>query len=346
MDNNTLTQCVLMQHGLTVYEKNQIGTCCYNRTNPSTYKDYTIDPVGCHTCVDQEHAGIKSYRQGANEKYGLDHTHRNPIVLDIIPNRNCNLACKICNEDSSSSWAKLKGLKLNKSYNISINSFTNLLDRYDFSHVQEINFSGGEPFLNNNIVRYVSTFDNRVDFSQCTLRFSTNGSFKPGKQILDFFQKFSLVLARFSLDDVEQGHEYQRWPSRWKEWQTNWQYFVDNAPHNVMMSINRTVSVLNINRLHLLDQWHQQYQQSKFNDPIERIDHFAFGDYSLDYITQQIKDHILHKHGNTSLAWQYIKNRRPCADTGKLQRVITEHDALQGTSLLTFDPELHKLIFL
>jgi hypothetical protein len=342
MGNFTMTkQCVLIQHGL-LWNNGLIGTCCYNPTNPENYSDYNIDPIGCSACIDQENNNVKSYRQGANEKYGLLHNHRNPIVLDFTPNVNCNLTCKICNEHSSSSWAKLKQIKFYKNHNISTGQFKSVFESVDLSNVEEINFSGGEPLLNNNILKYLSTLENRIDFSKCTLRFSTNTTVPLTTKISKFFLKFKLVLARFSIDDVEAGFEYQRYPAKWAQCQHNWQLFLDTMPHNVIPSINRTVSILNIRRLDLLEQWHSSYVQTRFSDPIELIDHFAGGDYSLTHMPLALKEDI--RLNGPMCAWNYVKSREP-GDTTVLQTTIQQHDMMHNTMLEKFDPELYRFIF-
>ena len=335
-------QCVLMQHGLTLSGNSIVGVCCYNQTNPKNYSSLDIDPIGCNACIDQENNNIKSYRQGANEKYGLLHNHRNPIVLDFTPNFNCNLTCRICNEHSSSSWAKLKQIKIYKNYNVTIDRFKSVFEDVDLSNVKEINFSGGEPLLNNSILKYLGTLENRIDFSKCTLRFSTNATVPLTAKVSEFFSKFKLVLTRFSIDDIEAGFEYQRYPAKWDHCKANWQLFLNTMPHNVIPAINRTVSILNIRRLHLLDQWHADYLQTRFSDPIELIDHFAFGDYSLTHIPLLLKEDI-QSNGSTR-AWDYVKSREPGTVTG-LRTAIQQHDMMHNTVLKDFDPELYKFIF-
>jgi organic radical activating enzyme len=336
-------QCVLMQHGLSLVANCNTGICCYNHNNPRTYSSLEIDPVGCKACIDQENNNIKSYRQGANEQYGLLHDHLNPIVLDFVPNFNCNLTCKICNEHSSSSWAKLKQIKIHTNYNVSISKFKSVFEAVDLSNVREINFSGGEPLLNNSILKYISTLENRIDFSKCTLRFSTNATIPLNIKISEFFLKFKLVLARFSIDDIDTGFEYQRYPATWNQCQTNWQLFLDKMPHNAIPSINRTVSVLNIRRLQLLDQWHAGYLTTRFGDSIELIDHFASGDYSLNHMPLALKQDIL-SNGSTR-ARDYVDNREPSNNTTGLQTAIQQHDMMHNTALQDFDPDLYRFIF-
>jgi len=338
-----MTKCVLMQHGLTLWLGNKMGVCCYNQTDPKNYSSYEIDPVGCRACIDQEINGVKSYRQGANEQYGLEHSHRSPIILDIAPNFNCNLTCKICNEDSSSSWAKIKQVKIKKSYNISLEGVQSRLENLDLKYVREINFSGGEPLLNHNIIKYIEPLEHRIDFSQCKLRFSTNATHALSNRLINFLSKFKLVLARFSIDDIEHGFEYQRYPAKWDKCQNNWNLFLESMPHNTIPSINRTVSILNIRRLHLLDNWHKQYLNTRFSDSIELIDHFAVGNYSLFYLTPKLKENI--RLFGYQKAWDYVKNRQTVVDVNLLKQTIHQHDALHNTDLAKFDLELYNIIF-
>jgi hypothetical protein len=336
-------KCVLLKHGLLIKNNSTVGVCCFNQTHPSKYTSYDIDKVGCNTCIVQEENGIKSYRQGVNEEYGLEFDHQHPILIDVVPNNNCNLTCKICNPSSSSSWAKLEQIKIRKNYNMSVSNFKSTLDKFDLSYVKEINFSGGEPLLNDNISKYVGVLEDKIDFSKCKLRFSTNGTYQLTSKISEFFLRFRLVLARFSIDDIDAGFEYQRYPAKWAVCETNWKHFLDTMPHNVIPSINRTVSVLNIRRLHLLDQWHSDFAQTRFEDPIELIDHFAHGNYSLRYIPSDLVEHI--KQSGHSRAWNYLKNFKTTADNRVLKNTILRHDKLHNTNLEEFDPILYRTIF-
>jgi len=342
----TTKQCFLLQHGLSLSKSSAFGTCCYNNTDPQNYSSYDVDPVACRTCLDQESNGIYSYRQGVNQKYGIVHDHRLPMVLELAPNRNCNLTCKICDEYSSSLWAKLKQIKILPDYNLPVDNLLDKFAQWDLSQIQEINFSGGEPFLNNNIVRYLNTLESRIDFANCTLRFVTNGTGVLTKQITNLLKKFKLVQARFSIDDIEIGYEYQRPPAKWIEVESNWKHFLDHMPHNTMAAINRTVSVLNINRLHLLDKWHEDsFKWSRFQDTIELIDHFAFGEYNVDTVPSALKQLIQHEHGVHSRAWNYVKDRTLNENIDVLQETIRYHDKLHNTNMQQFDPKLYKVLF-
>ena len=339
-----MKQCVLMQHGLSIVGTS-IGTCCFNTQDPRIYKNLDIDETHCRACIDQENNGIYSYRQGINQKYGLEHNHKSPIMLEVAPNINCNLACRNCSEKRSSTWAKHKQIKITRDVNTSVDEFLKLFDNVDLSHVQEINFSGGEPLLNNSIVKYLQPLSTQMDFATATLRFSTNGTHTLNHKLEKFFLQFQLVQPQFSLDDVGAGHEYQRWPSTWPEWETNWKDFLARMPHNVMPVINRTVGILNVHRLHYLEQWHENYQHNRFGDPIELRNHFALDEYSLDNITPGLKQ--LASVAPSARSQQYVANRTATVDNlSMLQQHILLQDQIHGTDLKTVDPDLYQVIFL
>jgi pyruvate-formate lyase-activating enzyme len=339
-----MTQCVLIRHGLRVVD-GTFATCCYNNQNPFAATSDDIDPVHCRSCIDQELNGLQSYRQGANQRFGLTHDHASTIVLDITPNRNCNLACRICDEWSSSTWSRIKDISIPKNYNASVEEFSKLFDTVDLSCVEEINFSGGEPLLNNNLTRYLEPFSNRIAFDQITLRFSTNGTIRFEPKMLEFLSRFKLVLARFSIDDVGVAFEYQRWPAKWDQVENNWRHFLKNMPHQTIPALNRTVSLLNIARLSEMDAWAEQYSQTISGDAIELVDHFADGSYSLDHLTEPLKTMVLRRCGEHSKSWQYVARRPVTNSVESVKIAVQQHDQLHGTQLQTQDPELYHAIF-
>jgi hypothetical protein len=344
INDQMMKQCVLMQHGLSIVGT-RIGTCCFNEQNPKIYKNLNIDETHCRACIDQENNGIYSYRQGVNQKYGLEHDHKSPIVLEVVPNINCNLACRNCSETRSSTWAKHKQIKITRDANASVDKFLSLLKEFDLSHVQEIVFSGGEPFLNNSIIKYLQPLSDIMNFDKMLLRFSTNGTHRLTNKMEKFFLQFDLVQPQFSLDDVGPGHEYQRWPSTWVEWESNWKDFLDRMPHNVMPVINRTVGILNIHRLHHLEQWQTNYQFTRFGDPIQIRNHFAFDEHSLDNMTPGLKKLALNAPSANSR--QFVKDRMATTDAvAMLQKHILYQDQIHGTDLKTVDPDLYQAIFL
>jgi len=336
-------KCVLMKHGVYFFKNQLKGPCCYSSSG-LVNQEYQIDPVHCQKCINEEAAGLQSYRQGVNSNYGFDYRENQIISLEITPNVNCNLTCKTCTEVSSTAWAKLKSIPINNSINQSPDDLRNFLSKFDLSKLKIINFSGGEPFLNNNIVKYIKSIEHLVDLSNITLRFSTNGTIRINQKLYDTLSKFKLVLARFSLDDIGEGHEYIRYPSVWTAWESNWEHFINNSPSNVIVSINRTVGILNLNRLNLLNHWHKKYQWTKFNDPIELLDHYCHGELALKNITLKAKNFILDTHGEDSIQYKFIKHISPAVDNQKMLAYIAKLDQYHNTEMKKYDLDWYNAL--
>ena len=124
-------------------------------------------PIECNSCwKDEELSKNQSYREFHNEYYGdyieeaLENTNNDFSLkeiklrrLDIRFDNKCNLKCRICNSDYSTSWymddVKLgrKPKKKTDVYQQSISSkvFDFIIEQ--LKNVDEIFFAGGEPLM-------------------------------------------------------------------------------------------------------------------------------------------------------------------------------------------------------
>ena len=99
---------------------------------------------------------------------------------------------------------------------------------------------------------------------------------------MDLWSQYKLVQIDFSIDDIGQRFEYQRYPAKWTDIVKNLQWFIDHAPHNCMFGVNTTVSILNKHNLDNLNSWLQEnFYMSRFTDPIEHRQQFALGKLAL-----------------------------------------------------------------
>jgi len=235
-------------------------------------------PVGCSACQQAESAGLTSRRIGSNQWYkdnGLDNNQLELVRMDYWTGDTCNLACVICGPNNSSVWKQELGLpiELQKS---TTNKFWHdiQLDQIKFIH-----FNGGEPLLSKEHVRLLEAVP---DKSQVHINYNTNGTVLPTQYLLDLWAKFKLVQLDFSIDDIKQRFQYQRYPAIWQQVVDNLNWFVEHAPHNCMFAINTSVGVLNFYNLNNLDQWLlQNFRTSRFTDPVEYRQQFTAGIFSL-----------------------------------------------------------------
>ena len=129
------------------------------------------------------------------------------LRLDYWTGDLCNLACVICGPQNSSVWKQQLNIPINRRIN-SVNDFwTNL----DLTKIKFVHFNGGEPLLSKEHVKFLHAFPNK---EQVTLNYNTNGTILPGKELNDLWLQFKLVQLDFSIDDIGDRFEYQRWPAK------------------------------------------------------------------------------------------------------------------------------------
>ena len=100
---------------------------------------------------------------------------------------------------------------------------------------------------------------------------------------LNLLKKFQLVQLDFSIDDIGERFEYQRYPAKWSEVVDNLQWFIDNAPHNCMFAVNISVGILNYSNIDNLLRWlKENFHTNRFTDPIEYRQQLVHGIFDLD----------------------------------------------------------------
>lgn len=164
-----------------------------------------------------------SIRQSPGYKKFL-HSHQHqgstttePIDLHIDLGNYCNLACKMCNPQASSTIASQEvrwGIKSSQQYlgsdwtrNTQVweNFKTQLLQ---LNGLRNIHFMGGETLLTDRFEDLVDTMIQHQRFDLC-FSFVTNGTvFKP--QLIEKLKKFSRVGIEVSIETVDEHNSYQR----------------------------------------------------------------------------------------------------------------------------------------
>lgn len=272
----------------------EISPCCISPTQSAKVVDFVNNrylvelrreaatgqlPLACSTCKNAELNGMQSRRQGSNAWYqdqGLYNTDVELIRMDYWTGDVCNLACVICGPYNSSTWKEELGLpvELKKS---SVNQFWKTLD---LSKIQFIHFNGGEPLLSKEHVKFLHAIE---DKSQIHLNYNTNGTVLPSNELINLWQQFRLVQVDFSIDDIGERFEYQRYPAKWLQVSANLQWYIDNAPHNCMFAVNTSVGILNHDNLENLNHWLQKnFHTTRFTDPIEHRQQLTVGDFALE----------------------------------------------------------------
>jgi len=145
------------------------------------------------------------------------HADTHPIDLHIDLGNYCNLACKMCNAQASSTIASQEvkwGNKSSQQYlgtdwtrNTTVwNQFKQQL--LDLPKLNNIHFMGGETLLTDRFEDLVDTMIEHKKFDLC-FSFVTNGTvFRPN--LLDKLKQFRRVGIEVSIETVDEHNAYQR----------------------------------------------------------------------------------------------------------------------------------------
>jgi hypothetical protein len=256
---------------------------------------------GCWECERLEKVGIKSFRHSMIEKFGVQKNLTGPQRIDLLFDRNCNLACRTCSPDSSTFWQK--HLQENKlefgQYSNSTDNFEKIhttLKSLDLSNLGMVQFCGGETLLGNGywqaakaISELVPDAKNKVE-----LGFQTNGTQAIDEKHYETIEKFKLVKFMISIDGINDRFDYLRWPASWNQVVDNIQNLREKLPSNVMFFIQETTSCLNLFYFDEVSNWvRQNFNINREGDPVDHSTQLAIHNYlDVNNITQEYVDAI------------------------------------------------------
>lgn len=242
--------------------------------NCDNYKTIRLDmlngriPNSCKVCHTVEQSGGVSKRQKESSR-GLDYDALTSDDGSIKPDlrhielrlgNHCNLKCRTCNADSSTSWIadynKLKGhVELASGYDFIKShpafSFDWVDDEafYDrlidtAPNLEQIHISGGEPFL---VPTHFHLLDRLVKEGKTDIAIhyhtNLNYKFEKVKPALDLLANFKEVHISFSIDDVADRNTYIRSLSNWDLTIENLKLFLEN--YKFIYRITQTINIYN-----------------------------------------------------------------------------------------------------
>lgn len=202
----------------------------------------------CHRCNRDEHLGKRSRRQSVIELY--DHRDKTVALesIDFSSTWACNLACIMCNEQYSSTWAQELDIGPERMQELGrrIHKSQNFLDKIDLSAVTRVHVNGGEPLINDDHLLILRCLKDLGRLDQVSVSYNTNGTQRPSPAALELWAQCRLVKLYFSIDGTGSSYEYIRWPARWAETTENLAWLREHAPSNVMFGFNVTVGAYNV----------------------------------------------------------------------------------------------------
>ena len=228
-------------------------------------------PDACKTCHRVEQAGgvSKRFREAEHSvpkdydnitaEDGSINTSLENVELRL--GNYCNLKCRSCNAESSTSWIddyyKLKNkVPLPSSYDkiskakdsnyewVENEEFYNELFNYS-PNLRLLQISGGEPFLVDKHTKLLDLIIKSDKAKEVTISYVTNVNynFEKIKPILDRLKNFKFVNISFSVDDVDKRNTFIRSLSNWDVTMKNIQNYIAN--YDFHYSITQTINAYN-----------------------------------------------------------------------------------------------------
>jgi organic radical activating enzyme len=248
-----------------------------------------LDPKSCSYCINDEKIGKQSRRTGEIIRRGnVASPSVGPKYIEITMEYTCNNACMICSQARSSLWKKYTDVDQREDLTHAVDQDVyQLLENLDLSQLDHITIMGGEPLLTDRHVTLLRTLERRgVDLGKIELWYNTNGTCRVDDEVLRLWSRLKQVILKFSLDDTGEAFNYQRFPADWNTVSKNMYWFRDNLSPNVLMRVERTVSLLNAHRLTFVDQWvRDDFPFNGFDQAVEVQTHVAFGVMGLGHIS-------------------------------------------------------------
>jgi hypothetical protein len=301
-DQLSFNQCCLSTVNLTVPSN---ITNIWNNEKLIEIRDQNNQNVwnkDCWECERLENAGLRSFRQGMIDKFGIKKNLSGPQRIDLLFDRSCNLACVTCGPGSSTLWQKhLKEHKLllsNYSNKTTIDDIFKTLKSLDLSNLELVQFCGGETLLGNTywdtadfIANLVPDCANKIDIA-----FQTNGTQSIDKKHFNIIEKFRLVKFFISLDSTHNRFEYLRWPASWNQVTDNIMRLREELPVNVMFSVQEVVSCLNMYYYLDVPNWlNENFKTNRLGDSVDYSMQLAIHKHlDVNNVTQEYVDAIAH----------------------------------------------------
>lgn len=216
-------------------------------------------PNACFRCKNDEDAGILSLRNQIKIKYfdllhATEYTNNsieNLRILDINLGNECNLSCSICSPECSSKIAQEKNLP-NPLIVASDEYINNILKVA--KHLRYLNIQGGEPLMSKKCFKLLEKLIELDYAKNIELDFATNGTLY-SKKFLDLCSKFKKVKLTFSIDDLGDRFEYQRYGAKWSLVEENIKKYQSHISNKLVMGIHPAISIQNVYYLPELVEW-------------------------------------------------------------------------------------------
>lgn len=293
---------------------------------------------GCRKCKHLEDAGLPSMRQKINENL----PGKNIQYMQISLSNHCNFACKTCDSRSSSTIKKMVDInpKLEKWFwrsNLTTDTDVyKMFDEVDLSHLNVIEFLGGEPFVDPQTTVFLNYLLEHSNLSNVRFKVHTNTSFFP-KKLVPILSKMKRIDLHLSVDSWHPSIEYSRLGSNFDIIKKVTQQWIDFATEykNTNITMFPTVNVFNVKYMKETVEAAEQLGIQYNYEWVEHPKHLNINALPEQYV-YSIKDQYNEKF--------FKAYKHDAEQFSVLKDFIKDTDGAQGKFLKDYIPDLAKYI--
>lgn len=240
------------------------------------------DPKVCRICIKKESTIGNSRRQYFYRNISpelLDTAKYDPNAepdiwyLEINSSNKCNLKCRMCGGEISSSWIKeekqlnamkpdwMPERKEGKYYRVEFNAIKNILEKKEyFQRLEFLKLTGGEPLMEEQNYQIMEQFIEWGIAKNIVLDINTNGTVI-NEKLFDIAKQFKKVKFHISMDGTGELYQYIRGGENFtlKQLEENIKQF--NKLENTQIIYTVTVQIYNIFNIVDIWRWYKRIRQ-------------------------------------------------------------------------------------
>jgi MoaA/NifB/PqqE/SkfB family radical SAM enzyme len=298
-------------HPCCVIEKSR-GTTIY----PNKNLNWNFNHTNYHLRQEFQAAGtdIQKYERcfqcsSKNDSQNLQHNIKASESIDYIKDpiltylhikfsNKCNLSCRMCDPVHSNMLFKELKSVYSKAVDFDSDGYYENLSRdsvlyksilNDLHNIKHLWFSGGEPFLHDEVWEILELMYEKDLTKDLTLQVNTNGTIKLTQHRLDILNSCKKLEMHISMDGFEKYAEYIRTGVVWDRWIENIREY-KNIKHRLEITI--TVTVFNV---HIIDKMIELFEiKEDFGLILNMV--FNPNELSVINMNQRAKDYVNEKY--------------------------------------------------
>lgn len=302
--------CAEIKNSLSINYRNgqtQISSCCvskkitlYNATESliSNYLQNSklieikqdnangiLRPDYCNQCLKPESQNLPSRRQYINQGYKTGfHKESDQLTrLEVNLGNTCNLKCTICSSQNSSEWIADEtelGIQVPRHLKPKTSKQFSLKDPDTLKNLESIRFTGGEPLSNDQHLEFLQTLEKFGIIENLAIEYETNGTQKVSDEVLKLWSRARIVQLFFSIDDIEERFEYQRFGAKWDNLLENLEWYKENIDYNHLFHVTTSISLLNLCTIAEFLNWkNSNFDTNRMGDKIHHHFNVVFKDF-------------------------------------------------------------------